>query len=58
MANSTGTASHPGSAENPFPLADLPDLVLLSVADQLSNDDARNLSMTCKRFQVCNFDPI
>ena len=35
-----------------FPLADLPDLVLVNVANQLSNDDARNLSLTCMRFQV------
>ena len=34
-----------------FPLADLPDLVLLNVANQLPNNDARNLSLTCKRFQ-------
>ena len=35
-----------------FPLEDLPDLVLLNVANQLSNDDARNLSLTCTHFQV------
>ena len=35
-----------------FPLEDLPDLVLVNVANQLSNDDARNLSLTCMRFQV------
>jgi len=34
-----------------FPLSDLPDLVLLNVANHLSNDDARNLSLTCKQFQ-------
>lgn len=34
-----------------FPLVDLPDLVLVNVANQLSNDDARNLSLTCMRFQ-------
>ena len=51
--------NHPESGVNSnivttpaFPLADLPDLVLLNVADQLSNDDARNLSLTCMRFQV------
>ena len=43
--------NHPELA---FPLADLPDLVLLNVANQLSNDDARNLSLTCMRFQVSN----
>ena len=32
-------------------LAYLPDLVLLNVANQLSNDDARSLSLTCMRFQ-------
>ena len=51
--------NHPESGVNSntvttsaFPLADLPDLVLLNVANQLSNDDARNLSLTCMRFQV------
>ena len=50
--------NHPESgckSEQPFPLADLPDLVLLNVANQLSNDDARNLSLTCMRFQVTNY---
>jgi len=40
------------NSSNPFPLADLPDLVLLNVAKQLPNDDARNLSLTCRRFQA------
>ena len=54
--------NHPESGVNSktvttpaFPLADLPDLVLLNVANQLSNDDARNLSLTCMRFQVTNY---
>ena len=34
-----------------FPLEDVPDLVLLCIANHLSNDDARNLSTTCKRFK-------
>ena len=41
-----------------FPLADLPDLVLLNVANQLSNDDARSLSLTCMRFQVITGYPL
>ena len=51
--------NHPESSVNSeavltlaFPLADLPDLVLVNVANQLSNDDARNLSLTCTHFQV------
>ena len=44
---------HESSLESQaFPLSDLPDLVLLNVANHLSNDDARNLSLTCKQFQV------
>ena len=38
---------------NPFPLADLPDLVILCIASKLKTNDARNLSLTCKRFKVC-----
>ena len=37
---------------NPFPLADLPDLVILCIASKLKTNDARNLSLTCKRFKV------
>ena len=37
---------------NPFPLADLPDLVILCIASKLKTNDARNLSFTCKRFKV------
>ena len=41
------------SPSNPFPLADLPDLVILCIASKLKTNDARNLSLTCKRFKVC-----
>ena len=37
---------------NPFPLADLPDLVILCIASKLKTNDARSLSFTCKRFKV------
>ena len=43
------------NSSNPFPLLDLPDLVLLYVAEQLPTDDARNLSLTCKRLQVLTY---
>ena len=37
---------------DPFPLAELPDLVILCIASKLKTNDARNLSLTCKRFKV------
>ena len=46
------------TSSKPFPLVDLPDLVLLNVANQLSNDDARSLSLTCMRFQVITGYPL
>ena len=49
--NNRGSGFVPTIDKIIFPLADLPDLALLNVANQLPNDDARNLSLTCKRFQ-------
>ena len=36
----------------PFPLGQLPDLVIINIAKHLPVDDARNLSLVNRRFQV------